>query len=151
MIMTDKATELIHLTYDGNFQLETDAKVLLCRVINDDKPSNGNSNDDNGTEKTIPVELQLDITTMHPQGGGQPTDIGTITAIVEGGGSNDLMATISKVTIDRATGIVTHAGVISLPNNASLDSDFFHLIQISKSVWIRQIDSFFQNVTLQDM
>lgn len=123
--MTDKAaTDLIHLTYDGNFKLDTDAKVILCRVIGGDKEDqpNGNAAD----EQIIPVELQLDVTTMHPQGGGQPTDTGTITAKVEGSdSSSEYDATINKVTIDRSTGIVTHAGSISVPNNGSIESDFF--------------------------
>jgi len=106
-----KATELIHLTYEGNFQLATSAKVLLCRVIEDDNKEE---------DKTAKVELQLDKTTMHPQGGGQPTDIGTVT--VEG--DAPYHAEISKVTIDRASGIVTHAGTISLPKSP-INSDFF--------------------------
>lgn len=88
-----QATELIHLTYEGNFQLECDATVLSCQVLEDDR-----------------VELQLDKTAMHPQGGGQPTDKGTVRND-DGGG-----VAISKVTIDRASGIVTHAGTMSGSN-----------------------------------
>ncbi len=83
-------TELIHLTYDGNFELECDAKVLCCRVINDELQA-----------------IELDRTTMHPQGGGQPTDVGTISA----GGEQTV--TISKVTLDRDSGIVTHEGTVT--------------------------------------
>lgn len=127
-------TELIHLTYEGNFQLENDAKVILFRVIGDEgKESNAKSDDADGDgggkAVMIPVELQLDATAMHPQGGGQPTDTGTITAVsadADPDGSPPLYsAAISKVTIDRATGIVTHAGSISVPPNTSFDSDFF--------------------------
>jgi len=153
-------TELIHLTYDGNFQLDTEATVLLCRVIDSAAPTNNGNNtnmntadvdertnnisinehDDNDNQKeekkvmrtNISIELQLDVTTMHPQGGGQPTDIGSITTIVgmnafnnsncEGSeGEEDVVsnsppiaASIHKVTIDRTTGIVTHAGTISV-------------------------------------
>ena len=130
---TVKATELIHLTYDGNFQLNTNAKVLLCRVIDDKSVENvKHNNSDEGNEQQegrtvlVSVELQLDVTAMHPQGGGQPTDIGTIT--VEGSSDDNnaaaYSATISKVTIDRSTGIATHAGTISLPtaNASSLES-----------------------------
>ena len=115
---SDKATELIHLTYEGNFQIHTEAKVILCRVI---KEEDSSSTDDD-KEKSIPVELQLDVTTMHPQGGGQPTDIGTISAQIEG---SQYSANINKVTIDRSTGIVNHAGSISVPSNSSIDSDYF--------------------------
>jgi Ser-tRNA(Ala) deacylase AlaX len=83
-------TELIHLTYDGNFELECDAKVLCCRVINDELQA-----------------IELDRTTMHPQGGGQPTDVGTISA------GEEQTVTISKVTLDRDSGIVTHEGTVT--------------------------------------
>ncbi|KAL9183092.1 hypothetical protein ACHAXT_004879 [Thalassiosira profunda] len=118
--MTAAATELVHLTYDGNFQLENDAKVVLCRVIDDGAAQNG---DDEG-RCIIPIELQLDATTMHPQGGGQPTDTGRIAAVIDGDGAG-YEVTIKKVTIDRASGIVTHAGSISVPEGSSVDSDFF--------------------------
>jgi Ser-tRNA(Ala) deacylase AlaX len=81
-------TEMIHLTYEGNFQLKCDATLLSCQVIGEDR-----------------VELQLDRTAMHPQGGGQPTDLGVIE-------SGDTVVQISKVTVDRESGIVTHAGTI---------------------------------------
>ncbi|KAL7462844.1 hypothetical protein ACHAXS_003216 [Conticribra weissflogii] len=57
---------------------------------------------------------------MHPQGGGQPTDIGTIIPLYSGaeGALPLYSATIDKVTIDRATGIVTHAGSVALKNDA---------------------------------
>ena len=45
----DKSTELIHLTYDGNFQLYTDAKVILCRVIKD---SSSTTTDDDTNKYT---------------------------------------------------------------------------------------------------
>jgi Ser-tRNA(Ala) deacylase AlaX len=81
------STELIHLTYEGNFQLECNATVLCCRVIDDDT-----------------VQVQLDRTTLHPQGGGQPTDIGMINA------GEEKSVSVSKVTLDRETGVVTHEG-----------------------------------------
>ena len=121
----EKATELIHLSYDGNFQLETDARVILCKVINNDESStNNNKIDEENVEKdsgdgdsdndVIRVELQLDKTSMHPQGGGQPTDIGIIT------NNKDCatVAKIDKVTIDRSTGIVTHSGTVVLTKTA---------------------------------
>ena len=90
-----KATELIHLSYNGNFQLENKA-VVLCSVIDDKAATNSTK------MKNIPIQLQLDITSMHPQGGGQPTDIGTITAISssDDGTSSSYSAKINKVTID---------------------------------------------------
>ena len=117
-----KATELIHLSYDGKFKLDTEA-VVLCSVI-DDKTT-----DTTTKMKNIPIQLQLDITSMHPQGGGQPTDTGTITAISSSDDGTSYSAKINKVTIDRSTGIVTHAGHIwsDDPNNTntSIESDYF--------------------------
>jgi Ser-tRNA(Ala) deacylase AlaX len=118
--MTDdnQATELLYLTYDGNFKLETEATVLHCQIIsNVSKPD---------ADQSVRIELQLNQTTMHPQGGGQPTDLGTI--------SCDLMeAHIDKVTIDRGTGIVTHAGSISIPHG---DMDTIESSMKSKSVQV---------------
>jgi len=87
--MTDNTTptELIHLTYEGNFELECNAKVLCCRVIDNDV-----------------VQLQLNRSTMHPQGGGQPTDIGFIST------GEEKKVSITNVTVDRDSGIVTHQG-----------------------------------------
>lgn len=120
------ATELIHLSYDGNFQLETDAKVILCKVIDnnqtDDEPLDGT--------KTLRVELQLDRTSMHPQGGGQPTDIGSIKSDTQIGDGGAYTANIDKVTIDRASGIATHSGSVTLNNNniaATATEDIFPL------------------------
>ena len=86
-------TELIHLTYDGNFELECDAKVMCCRLTN-----NGDT-----------MQVELDRTTMHPQGGGQPTDIGTISA------GEEKKIDVTNVTVDRDTGVVTHQGKGTTP------------------------------------
>ncbi|EED87764.1 predicted protein [Thalassiosira pseudonana CCMP1335] len=110
----DQATKLVHLTYDGNFQLTTDATVLYCRT-----------NADTTSTNIIPIELQLDLTTMHPQGGGQPTDVGTITTFPKDGSCCDEVhtANIDKVTIDRASGVVYHAGTMVVPSSSSSNID----------------------------
>jgi len=110
----ETGTELVHLTYDGNFQLETNATVLACRVVEGAAPGD-----------QVRVEVELSATTLHPQGGGQPTDTGTISLReddVDGGdGGGDassspaIAATIDRVTLDRATGVVTHAGRAAAP------------------------------------
>jgi hypothetical protein len=53
-------SELLHLTYDGNFQFERNTKALCCekRISNNDK-------DDDCDMK---FELILDGTAIHPQG-----------------------------------------------------------------------------------
>jgi Ser-tRNA(Ala) deacylase AlaX len=62
------------------------------------------------------LEVQLDRTTMHPQGGGQPTDVGFIVPLISSEEDNMSHATqklkVSKVTLDRITGIVTHLGTL---------------------------------------
>lgn len=90
-------TNLIHLTYDGNFQLNCEASLISCKFVEGEK--------DDETDK-MKVEIQLDTTTMHPQGGGQPSDLGTIS-------TPSMTFQIERVVLDRATGIVTHHGTIS--------------------------------------
>lgn len=134
MSTTDEATELIHLSYNGNFQLETDAKVILCKVIDEGSTNEKNvenEKDGDGDDNVIRVELQLDKTSMHPQGGGQPTDIGTITAhqhVTDEDDNKDCatVAKIDKVSIDRSTGIVTHSGtVLTNAKNNNNDAELF--------------------------
>lgn len=97
-------TELIHLTHEGNFCLECESTVIAINKIACEDV------DANGEPSSIPSQQQqytviLDKTSMHPQGGGQPTDVGVISAATEGGSKLQ----VEKVTIDRETGIVTHA------------------------------------------
>jgi Ser-tRNA(Ala) deacylase AlaX len=54
---------------------------------------------------------------MHPQGGGQPTDIGTIYVSND---TNNSTISIEKVTVDRDTGIVTHFGTADKTTLSSL-------------------------------
>jgi Ser-tRNA(Ala) deacylase AlaX len=99
-------TELIHLTYEGNFCLECESTVIAIDRIKNKETSSSPSQ----------YTVILDKTAMHPQGGGQPTDIGVInsTSTTEGG----TRLKVDKVTIDRETGIVTHAGTL-----VSVDGD----------------------------
>ncbi|KAL3815561.1 hypothetical protein ACHAXA_001965 [Cyclostephanos tholiformis] len=112
------ATELVHLTHEGNFQLDTEAKVVSCRVVRIEETreiEGGNtppSDDDDDDVATLSVEIILDVTTMHPRGGGQPSDVGTISIL---GHAHHLLASISDVIIDKSTGVVVHRGIISIP------------------------------------
>lgn len=101
---TKEGTELIHLTYEGNFILECESTVVRCKIVkdDDDQPS--------PEEAAIKVEVELDKTTMHPQGGGQPTDIGIISSDPAGFGTK---IDVEKVTIDRETKVVTHSGTMT--------------------------------------
>lgn len=106
-------TKLIHYSYEGNFELHCTAEVLSCRFIDECSASSSNGNETRiivEPEASTPsdgsqhvVEIQLDVTTMHPQGGGQPTDTGTISAGTE-------TAHIHHVALNRDTKIVTHTG-----------------------------------------
>ncbi len=96
-----ESTELIHLTYDGNFCLECESTIIKMAGADADDPNN--------------VAVQLDRTSMHPQGGGQPTDIGIISSTTEGGAK----LKVEKVTIDRETGVVTHAGTLISGHSSS--------------------------------
>ncbi len=91
------STELKHLTYDGNFELECKATVIAYELL---------EGGDNGNPEEQKVSLELDMTCMHPQGGGQPSDMGTIRL-------GESVVSIDKVLIDRARGnAVTHVGQI---------------------------------------
>lgn len=84
-------TKMIYMTYEGNWQMECEAQVLSsCK------------DDDNGKA----VQVCLDQTVMHAQGGGQPTDVGTLRSSV--GHHMD----VTKVMIDRETGVATHFGAL---------------------------------------
>ena len=116
-------TELIHLTYEGNFCLECESTVVsFDKIAGGEVDANGNSE-----QSSRPSQLQqqykmvLDKTSMHPQGGGQPTDLGVISAAIAEGSPT---LKVEKVTIDRETGIVTHSGTMVNNNgNAGADGD----------------------------
>jgi len=109
MSTSSSPTQLIHYTYEGNFQLDCTSKVLSCRVSK--KTSNNETNDESSSnnKEQVNVEIELDVTTMHPQGGGQPTDHGTISSP-----ESSVTAKIDKVAIDHETKVVTHAGTVNI-------------------------------------
>jgi len=111
--LTPPPTEMLYLTYEGNWLTECDdAKVVSVKK-----------------EEEV-IHICLDKTVMHSQGGGQPTDVGTITyctaaraSTTNGTSSSETefsssssssshlgMINITKVLIDRDTGIATHYG-----------------------------------------
>ena len=127
-LIIPSATEMIYYTYDGNFQLECESKILFCQFIDDDddKNENNNNDNDNDTDKNEQqqqnkprrqtVHVCLDRTVLHAQGGGQPTDIGTLVTDSnnndEGGAGRRTEIVITKVLLDRTTGVATHMGHI---------------------------------------
>jgi Ser-tRNA(Ala) deacylase AlaX len=116
-------TEMVYYTYDGNFELGCDAKVLSCQFIeySCDSESQLQSQSQLGlleqdsetiTKTNIKtVQLTLDRTVLHAQGGGQPTDTGTIT--ITRTTAADVKILVTKVLLDRATKVATHTGTIT--------------------------------------
>lgn len=110
--MMEPTTQLLYLTYDGNFQQHCEALVLSCSFIEPpvevkDKvvSSQEEPSGENAIEKWI--EIILDRTVLHPQGGGQPTDKGVIY-------NDNAKAFIDRVVCSRETNVVKHIGTISL-------------------------------------
>jgi Ser-tRNA(Ala) deacylase AlaX len=108
------ATEMIYYNYEGNFQLECDAKVISCQFIKQQQPNKEEKKDgDEETDAPKIVQLCLDKTVLHAQGGGQPTDIGTILRLGSSDDDDDnTKFSITKVLMDRTTGVATHTGTI---------------------------------------
>jgi len=146
-LIVPSATEMIYSTYEGNFQLECESKILFCQFIDDDDDKNDNGNDNNKNEqqqqqqqsrrRRQAVHVCLDRTVLHAQGGGQPTDIGSLVIKnnssnnkndvdddnIEGGGAagSRTEIVITKVLLDRTTGVATHMGYID--NYSKNDDD----------------------------
>ena len=106
------ATEMIYYTYDGNFQLECAAKVLSCQFIdnNNSEKEEDKKEEDGEDAASKAVHLCLDKTVLHAQGGGQPTDLGNISSSDHNDGTK---IEITKVVVDRSTGVATHTGTVS--------------------------------------
>ena len=89
-------TDMLYYTYEGNFLMECDAEITQCVVLDDPSTS---AND----KKT--VQLALNRTVLHAQGGGQPTDVGTIEA-------PHTTIQVTKILLDRQTKVATHTGLV---------------------------------------
>jgi Ser-tRNA(Ala) deacylase AlaX len=83
-------TNMLYMTYEGNWLTECSAQVLGVTKAADSQV----------------VDIYLDQTVLHAQGGGQPTDTGSITGVSGNGGR----VVVDKVLINRTTGIATHTG-----------------------------------------
>jgi len=94
-------TQRRYLTYEGNFQLRCAAIVLQCTQTPSD-------------DGTVILAIIVDARPFHPQGGGQPSDVGCIRHARTGAELR-----VAKVTFDFATGVVTHA----CPGVAAADAD----------------------------
>ena len=106
------STEMIYYTYDGNFELECSSKVVGVSTTKGESGSKDR------------VEVYLNRTVMHAQGGGQPTDIGTISFQQD---EKELKISVDKVLIDRETGVAAHHGTIA-------NDDEFYCLPVGATV-----------------
>ncbi len=83
--------------------MECDAEITQCVFL--DEPS------DNANDKKT-VQLALNRTVLHAQGGGQPTDVGTIE-------TPHTTVQVTKILLDRQTKIATHTGLVDA--NATIE------------------------------
>lgn len=95
-------TKLLHLSYDGNFQVEHHSRILSCVF----------------DEVSSKVSIVVDETIFHPQGGGQPSDIGEIKSYT-GGSHEEISVKIEKVIRDKS-GLITHIGSITSDKSDNL-------------------------------
>jgi Ser-tRNA(Ala) deacylase AlaX len=97
-------TEMLYYSYEGNFLMECDAEITQCVILDDNTTTDpNNNNNDNDNRRT--VQLALNQTVLHAQGGGQPTDRG----IIQRG---DMQVHVTKILLDRQTKVAMHTGTI---------------------------------------
>lgn len=92
------STNVLYMTYEGNWLTECESRVV------------------HSTADDTSIAIVLDQTILHAQGGGQPTDLGVIQWDNKNeaeGSSSSSSIDITKVVMDRATGVVTHWGTAS--------------------------------------
>jgi hypothetical protein len=118
-------TRLIHLTYDGNFQHHCEAVVLHSNLLID-------STDETSAAQQW-IELILDVTVMHPQGGGQPSDRGVIF-------NPYARVSIDRVVCMRPDNIIKHIGVLESQFNGEQSISIESLFPPGSTVSV-QVDS----------
>ena len=104
-------TEMVYYTHEGNFQLSCEAVILSCELLVDENDKDEEAKED---EPSTQVKVILNRTVLHAQGGGQPSDCGILRLLV---GEDDedeprREIAITKVLLDRTTGVATHFGTI---------------------------------------
>ena len=105
-------TDMLYMTYEGNWLEECTATVLAVESPSTD--SSKNADDDNNANKQC--SIVLDRTVLHAQGGGQPTDKGILRCRPNEQKTSDI--SVHKVTMDRETGITSHA--VSVTDDTAL-------------------------------
>ena len=89
-------TDMLYYTYEGNFLMECDAEISQCVFLDETS--------EQAKDKKI-VQLALNRTVLHAQGGGQPTDVGTIE-------TPHTTVQVTKILLDRQTKVATHTGLV---------------------------------------
>jgi Ser-tRNA(Ala) deacylase AlaX len=102
---------MIYYSYQGNFQVECDAEIVACQFIDETKEVE---------PPEFPlVQIFLNRTVLHAQGGGQPTDTGVIQI---GTGEEETKIMVEKVILDRGTGVASHTGKLVAPGSTQSSS-----------------------------
>ena len=148
-------TNVLYMTCAGNFLQHCEAVVVAVEyLIDNDK------NDDNGA-KQARVSVILDRTVMYSQGGGQPTDVGTISLNMSAQQQQDdddnvvdvknseesstgtdtrnhvVVVQVEKVTMDRRSGVVTHTGIlVKQGDHNDQQNEAEHTLQPGDKVWV---------------
>jgi Ser-tRNA(Ala) deacylase AlaX len=119
-------TDMLYYTYEGNWLAECTARILSMEIQPPDQ-----------------VQLRLDRTILHAQGGGQPTDTGTIATTIHDDTNDAEVIHIHKVLRDRVTGWATHYGTwTSVPppgNNESSHLSVGSSVQVAVNQEWRRI------------
>jgi len=118
-------TEMIYYSYEGNFEVDCEAEILSCDFI--DEESKGDEQDPRQ------VKISLNRTVLHAQGGGQPTDIGSIRLV----GEVETVIAVTKVLMDRATGVASHIGKVD--SDVAPSSMIGKMVKVSIDVDNRRI------------
>ena len=90
-------TDRLYLSYEGNFV----TSKAGCKVLSISRPEQQQQQGDDATGTLI--DLAFDASPFHPQGGGQPSDVGTIS--IE---RTEQILTVKKATFSFETNVVTH-------------------------------------------
>jgi hypothetical protein len=108
-------TERLYLSYSGNFLTSCEAVVTSCEVVlvppsSSSEPTTEEQLNNNTTTSTELI-LTFDRSCFHPQGGGQPSDIGAIMNTSKTSGGAEFV--VSKCSYDFGTQVVSHRGVVT--------------------------------------
>jgi len=94
-------TNMLYMTYEGNWLMDCSAVVLDIQT------------DADASTTDAVMQVSLDRTVLHAQGGGQPTDTGTLTLKTLSADSISPTMTVQQVLLNRETGVATHTGKLN--------------------------------------